>query len=130
MSRYLKLFMGAFLYMHALATAESTPSSFPQVQQADFIIPHYLFRSGEQLDNLKIHYYTLGSPKKNEQGEITNAVLMLHWTGASGEALLSENYMSSLYAPGQPLDATKYFIIIPDSIGHGHSSKPSDSLRM
>jgi homoserine O-acetyltransferase/O-succinyltransferase len=106
------------------------PAFPPKIHSSEFIIPQYVFRNGERLSDLKIHFYTLGIPKKNEQGEVINAVLMLHYTGASAEAMLTENFMSSLYAPGKPLDAAKYFIIIPDSIGHGQSSKPSDSLLM
>lgn len=113
-----------------MQTFPDNTTSFPKIQQSEFIIPDYLFRNGERLSDLKMHFYTLGTPKKNEQGEVINAVLMLHYTGASGQAMLTENFMSSLYTPGQPLDVNKYFIIIPDSIGHGQSSKPSDSLLM
>ncbi len=105
-------------------------SSLIQPNEDNFYISDYKFRNGKHFTDLKIHYYTLGSPKKNEQEEIVNAVLLLHWTAASGQSFLSENFMSSLYAPGKPLDVTKYFIIIPDNIGHGLSSKPSDGLRM
>jgi homoserine O-acetyltransferase len=105
-------------------------SSFIQPNADYFYISDHVFRNGKHLSDFKIHYYTLGSPKKNEQGEIVNAVLLLHWTAASGQSFLSQPFMSSLYAPGKPLDVTKYFIIIPDNIGHGHSSKPSDGLRM
>lgn len=95
----------------------------------DFIIPNYRFKNGQELQNAKIHYTTLGTPAKNEQGEITNAVLMLHWTGADGAALLTEDFKSHLYAPGKPLDASKFFLIFPDNIGHGKSSKPSEGLQ-
>lgn len=95
-----------------------------------FNIPAYTFRNGQKLENLKIHYTTLGKPHTNNEGVIDNAVLMLHWTGGSGADLLTETFLSELYAPGKPLDASHYYLIFPDSIGHGLSSKPSDELKM
>jgi homoserine O-acetyltransferase/O-succinyltransferase len=97
--------------------------------EQNFILPEYTFRNGQQILNLKIHYTTLGKPQKNKEGVITNAVLMLHWTGGSGADLLTEKFISELYAPEKPLDANHYYLIFPDSIGHGLSSKPSDGLR-
>ncbi len=128
---YIKLIL-LCLCVQKLAAAENilTKPSMIQVQSDNFVISNYVFQNGESLSDLKMHYYTLGSPKKNPQGEVVNAVLLLHWTAASGLSLLSEDFMSALYSPGEPLDANRYFIIIPDSIGHGHSSKPSDGLRM
>jgi homoserine O-acetyltransferase len=96
---------------------------------ADAWFDHYRFRSGEVLPRVRIHYATLGSPHRNAQGHIDNAVLVLHWTGADGDALLGPHYMEALFAPGRPLDATRYFLIFPDSVGHGQSSKPSDGLK-
>jgi homoserine O-acetyltransferase len=96
----------------------------------DFIISEYQFVNGQRLSNLKLHYATLGNPKYDQDGQISNAVLMLHWTGASGAVLLTSNFKEVLYAPGKPLDANQYFLIFPDSIGCGQSSKPSDGLRM
>jgi homoserine O-acetyltransferase/O-succinyltransferase len=78
---------------------------------------------------LRIHYATLGEPHRNLDGIINNAVLVLHWTGADGQALISPTYMKALFDPGKPLDARHYYPIFPDSIGHGHSSKPSDGLK-
>ena len=74
---------------------------------------------------MRIHYATLGSPHRAEDGQIDNAVLVLHWTGASGRALLTPAYMQALFDPGRPLDAARYFLIFADSVGHGRSSKPS-----
>lgn len=115
----------------ALANVASTaiPLEKPMPIENDFIIPKYQFLNGQQLENLKIHYATLGIPRKNESGEIINAVLILHWTGADGAAMLSDAFKQNLYAPGKPLDANKYFLIFPDNIGHGKSSKPSDGLQ-
>ena len=97
--------------------------------QADAWFENYRVRDGETLPRLRIHYATLGSPHRNAQGQIDNAVLVIHWTGADGNTLLSKNYMEALFAPGRPLDATRYFLIFPDNVGHGKSSKPSDGLR-
>ncbi len=94
----------------------------------DFIIKDFTFRSGERLSELKIHYRTLGIPQNGPGGRVKNAVLILHGTGGSGEQFLVPRYAGELFGPGQPLDASKYFIILPDDIGHGNSSKPSDGL--
>lgn len=97
--------------------------------QSDAWFANYKFRDGVTLPRLRIHYETLGQPHKNERGDIDNAVLLLHWTGSGGEALLAPNYIRALFAPGRPLDAQKYYLIIPDNVGHGKSSKPSDGLK-
>jgi homoserine O-acetyltransferase/O-succinyltransferase len=96
--------------------------------QGDAWFDNYKFRDGEILPKLKIHYATLGTPHRNAKGEIDNAVLVLHWTGADGRALMSPTYMRALFNPGRPLDARRYYLIFPDSVGHGQSSKPSDGL--
>jgi homoserine O-acetyltransferase/O-succinyltransferase len=98
-------------------------------KQADAWFANYRFREGETLDRLRIRYATLGSPHRNAHGEIDNAVLVLHWTGSSSTVLLSPAYTDALYGPGKPLDASRYYLIIPDNIGCGQSSKPSDGLR-
>lgn len=98
-------------------------------KEDNFIIPKYQFKNGQTLSNLRIHYLVLGTPKKNSQGEITNAVLFLHWTGGSGLALY-EHFKKALLTSGKAFDAKKYFLIFPDNIGQGQSSKPSDGLRM
>ncbi len=94
----------------------------------DYVIANYEFRSGEILDELRLHYSTLGTPKLDAAGSITNAVLFLHWTGASGADLLAPAFSEELFGAGQALDLTEYFVIVPDNIGHGRSSKPSDGL--
>ena len=97
--------------------------------QADAWFDHYKFRDGETLSRLKIHYATLGKPHRNTEGEIDNAILVLHWTGADGRALLGPVYSKALFDAGRPLDAHRYYLIFPDSVGHGQSSKPSDGLK-
>lgn len=97
--------------------------------QADAWFDNYRFRDGKTLARLKIHYATLGTPHRDSKGEIDNAVLVLHWTGADSRALLSPTYTRALFDPGRPLDAHRYYLIFPDSVGHGRSSKPSDGLK-
>jgi homoserine O-acetyltransferase len=99
-----------------------------QKTESDFIVRNFQFRSGETLPELKIHYVTLGVPQRDGSGHVSNAVLLLHGTGGSLDGFLSERY-SVLFQRGQPLDSSRYFIIITDQIGHGRSSKPSDGLR-
>jgi homoserine O-acetyltransferase/O-succinyltransferase len=77
------------------------------VKQADAWFENYKFRDGESIPRLRIHYATLGTPHRNDQGDIDNAVLVLHWTGADGRALLSPTYMKALFDRGQPLDLTR-----------------------
>jgi homoserine O-acetyltransferase len=97
-------------------------------KESDFIVRDFNFQSGEVLPELRLHYVTLGTPKRDAAGHVTNAVLLLHGTGGSGKAILN-NYASQLFGEGQILDAGKYYLIVPDAIGHGASSKPSDGLR-
>lgn len=99
-------------------------------READFIARDVAFGSGERLDAVRIHYATLGRPHRNRRGEIGNAVLLLHGTGGSGRQFLQPHFADELFGPGQPLDIRRYYIVMPDNIGHGRSSKPSDGLRM
>jgi homoserine O-acetyltransferase/O-succinyltransferase len=101
----------------------------PAARQADVDYENYVFKSGEKLDKVRIHYATMGTPHRGKGGEIDNAVLVQHWTGSDSRAVLTPLYMKSLYDPGRPLDAHKYYLIFTDNVGHGRSSKPSDGLR-
>jgi len=96
--------------------------------EGDFIARDFRFASGESLAELRVHYTTLGRPRRDASGGVRNAVLMLHGTTGSGSGLVGP--MSILYAPGELLDTTQFYIVFPDGIGHGRSSKPSDGLRM
>src|SRR6202162_3279536 len=106
-----------------------TQEHHPTATKAEAWFENYRFHDGESLSRLRIHYATLGSPHRDAQGKIDNAVLVIHWTGADGNTLLSKNYMEALFGPGRPLDASRYFLIFPDNVGHGKSSKPSDGLK-
>ncbi|WP_019833608.1 alpha/beta fold hydrolase [Sphingomonas sp. PR090111-T3T-6A] len=99
-------------------------------KEANYVVRDFHFRSGETMAEVRLHYTTLGEPHRNAKGEIDNAVMVLHGTGGSGHQFLVPQFADELYGPGQPLDIRKYWIILPDNIGHGKSSKPSDGLRM
>src|SRR5215469_3442731 len=105
-------------------------ADYPEPQSGTFVLKDFQFKSGEKLPEVKLHYYTLGTPQKDAGGKVRNAVLILHGTGGSGRQFLTPNFGGVLFGPGQLLDATKYFIILPDNVGHGQSSKPSDGLHM
>ena len=98
-------------------------ADYPAPVEGTFTIRDFQFHDGEKLAELKLHYYTIGKPSATE------AVLVMHGTGGTGKGFDSRGFGGELFGPGQPLDATKYFIIMPDAIGHGGSSKPSDGMR-
>ena len=119
-----------FLLGFSLGAVLCGAAGYPNLQEGDFAVPKYKFRSGEQIDSLNLHFTTIGTAVR-ANGSITNAVLVLHGTGGTGRGFLDREYFhNELFAPGQPLDASKYFIILPDNVGHGKSSKPSDGLRL
>ena len=97
--------------------------------EGNFLIRDFQFRSGESLPELRIHYRTLGTPKRDSRGLVRNAVLILHGTTGHGSNFLRRDFAGTLFGPGQLLDSNRYFLVLPDSIGHGQSSKPSDGLR-
>lgn len=99
------------------------------LKQSDFVIHDFRFGSCEALPEVRLHYTTLGLPRRDDSGRVTNAVLLLHHTGGAGAKCLEEEFVKTLYERGQPLDASRWYTILPDSIGHGQSSKPSDGLR-
>jgi homoserine O-acetyltransferase/O-succinyltransferase len=94
----------------------------------DFVVHDFHFKSGETLPELRLHYMTLGQLAHDAEGRVTNAILILHGTGGSGRQFLAPQFAGVLFGPGQLLDARRYYIILPDGIGHGHSTKPSDGL--
>ncbi len=112
------------------APAAAQTSTKWAVAEGEATFRDFRFKSGETLPELRMHYRTLGSPKKDKKGQITNAIMFLHGTGGTGAQFLRPQFADELFGPGQPLDITKYYIILPDSIGHGGSSKPSDGMRM
>jgi len=117
----------------ALLLASVTPAHAQAVEGAvegDAILKDFTFATGEKLPVLKMHYTTLGTPQRDKKGNVTNAVMILHGTGGTGKQFFQPQFANELFRPGQPLDTQKYYIILPDNIGHGGSSKPSDGMRM
>jgi homoserine O-acetyltransferase len=105
-----------------------TPRNYPAPVEGDYMIQNFHFRSGETLPELRIHYRTIGTLKTDSQGVARNAVLIGHGTGGAGTQFLSAQFGNVLFGPGALLDASRYFIILADGIGHGKSSKPSDGV--
>ena len=108
-------------------------ADYPAPVDGDVTLRDFQFASGEKLPEVRIHYRTVGRPKTDERGVVRNAVLILHGTGGEGGSLVRKGgpgdlFAAELFGPGQPLDATRYFIILPDNLGHGRSTKPSDGL--
>src|ERR1043166_7685613 len=115
--------------IHATSFIVAAAADYPPPTEADYTIRDFRFQSGETLPELRIHYRTIGKPDKNAQGKVTNAVLIMHGTTGSGAQFVPRpEFADELFGKGQPLDATKFFIVLPDGIGHGKSSKPSDGL--
>ena len=113
----------------ASTAARAQGSNYPAPLEGDYVIRDFHFGSGESLPQLRMHYRTFGKPRADAHGVVRNAVLIMHGTGGSGGSLLRAEFAGELFGPGQPLDAMRYFIVLPDGIGHGNSSKPSDGLR-
>jgi homoserine O-acetyltransferase/O-succinyltransferase len=112
-----------------LLCARNGAAQYPTPVQGDFILKDFTFRSGGTLPELRIHYRTLGRPERDAQGVVRNAVLIMHGTGGSGAQFMRPEFAGELFGSGGLLDAARYFIVLPDGIGHGQSSKPSDGLR-
>ena len=111
-----------------LFTTPIHAAAWPAAAEHDFVVRDFHFASGEVLPEVRIHYVTIGTPARDEKGVVRNAVLILHGTGGSSQQFLNDHFAGVLFAAGGLLDASRYFIVIPDNIGHGHSSKPSDGM--
>jgi homoserine O-acetyltransferase/O-succinyltransferase len=129
MVKRLSIFLTAvFCMMLSSLTCFAQVITPPATSEGDFVVKDFKFRSGETLAELRLHYTTLGKPARDADGRVRNAVLILHGTGGSGQQFLQPQFAGELFGPGQLLDATRYFLVFPDGIGHGKSSKPSDGL--
>jgi homoserine O-acetyltransferase/O-succinyltransferase len=117
-----RILMAVFLL--TIAVAQETPKP----TEADLVTHNFHFRSGEVLPEMKLHYTTFGKPETDANGRVTNAVMILHGTGGSGKQFIRPEFSGVLFGPGQLLDSNRYFIILPDNIGHGQSARPSDGL--
>jgi homoserine O-acetyltransferase/O-succinyltransferase len=121
--KFLTVFRGICLsFLFALLPSLASAQSYPAPREGDWIAPSFTFHTGETLKSLRLHYVTIGDPAKP-------AVLVLHGTNQPAASMLTPRFAGKLFGPGQPLDATKYFIILPEGIGIGKSTKPSDGLR-
>jgi homoserine O-acetyltransferase len=118
----------AVLASAGAAAAQSDHAA--RLSEGDVVLRNFRFATGERMAELRMHYATLGTPRRGPDGSIANAVMVLHGTGGSGRQFLAPQFANELFGPGQPLDIERYYVILPDNIGHGRSSKPSDGLRM
>ena len=114
----------------AASSADPTQAVTWPTKDGTVVLPNFKFGTGETLPELKLHYLTLGSPHRNSAGHVDNAVLLLHGTGGNAHSLMNPVFSNVLFGPGSLLDITRYFLILPDDIGQGDSSKPSDGLHM
>ncbi len=139
-SRLLALLSITSLAAPAGSTAQNAPSSspakpaaaaptYPGQKEGDFVVKELKLQDGEVLPNARLHYTTLGTPRRDGAGHVTNAVLLLHGTTGTGKNFLAPSLAGELFGPGQVLDASRFYIILPDGLGRGGSSKPSDGLR-
>lgn len=120
--RHLSGLLMSCLACSIVPVASAAAADHPTPVEGTWVAPSFTFHTGQTLDNLRLHYITLGERSKP-------AVLVLHGTYQTANAMLSKDFAGQLFGPGQPLDASKYFIVIPDGIGVGKSTKPSDGLR-
>jgi homoserine O-acetyltransferase len=125
MSLAIRACLLACVFLGATAAA----AEYPAPVEADYVLKDFRFTSGEVLPELRLHYRTLGKPVRDKKGVVRNAVWIGHGTGGSGAQFIRPEFAGELFGAGQLLDATKYFIVLPDGIGHGKSAKPSDGLR-
>lgn len=117
----------AFFAVIALA-ASTFAADYPQPNESDFVIRDFKFASGESLPELRVHYRTIGKLQKDANGRAANAVLITHGTTGSGAQFIRPEFAGDLFGAGQPLDGTKFFIVLPDGIGHGKSSRPGEGM--
>ena len=117
-------------FLYCLVMTPVLAATYAAPQEGNWIAQDFHFRSGEALPELRLHYLTIGQLRRDTNGIVRNAVLIMHGTTGRGRGFLTDSFAGHLFGPGQLLDATRFFIILPDAIGHGESSKPSDGLRM
>jgi homoserine O-acetyltransferase len=117
----MKIFKAATVLAFVLPSIAALAADYPAPKQGEWIARDFVFHTGEAMPELKLHYTTIGQPTGTP-------VIVLHGTGGSAESILTPAFAGELFGPGQPLDASKYYVIIPDAVGHGRSSKPSDGL--
>src|SRR5579864_5659912 len=131
-----KFILKGFVWLAVLCAAaacvcaqQNAPLTAVPPKEGDFIAHDFKFSDGQTITEVRLHYTTLGTPHRDASGRVTNAVLIMHGTGGTGHQFLRPVFAGVLFGPGQLLDSSKHFIILPDDIGHGKSSKPSDGMR-
>jgi homoserine O-acetyltransferase/O-succinyltransferase len=138
MNRFIRTILAATFVLTACFGVKAEPAhpqtsaaevKYPPTTEGDFVVRDFKFKSGQSMSEVRLHYTTLGKPATDAQGRTTNAVLILHGTGGSGHQFLAPYFANELFNPGQALDASRYYLILVDGIGHGKSSKPSDGMR-
>jgi len=127
------MFMSRTVVAVALAAGLAAPAAkasepYPAPVEGDFVVRHFTFETGATLPEVRIHYRTIGTPTRDASGVVQNAVLILHGTTGAGTQFLTPTFGGEAFGAGQLLDATRYFIVLPDNVGHGQSSKPSDGM--
>ena len=130
MKEMISVAAGLSFAIGAVVAQTRAPATHWHTQDGVITLRDFRFGTGETLPELKLHYLTLGSPHRNGAGHVDNAILLLHGTGGNAHSLLNPIFSDVLFVPGGVLDIQKYFLILPDEIGHGQSSKPSDGMRM
>jgi homoserine O-acetyltransferase len=119
----------SLIFVSAIFTASFVfAADYPTPTESDYVVRDFKFTSGETLPELRLHYRTLGKPENDAHGQTRNAVLIMHGTTGSGAQFIRPEFAGELFGKDQPLDATRFFIVLPDGIGHGKSSKPSDGM--
>ncbi len=128
--RMVAIFLASLALGAGPAAGQPAVDYSARLSEGDAVLRDFRFGSGERLAEVRMHYATLGTPRRDARGAIANAVMILHGTGGSGRQFLQPQFAQELFGPGQPLDTARYYVILPDNLGHGRSSKPSDGLRM
>ena len=118
MARMKRALLSSVLSVLFVSAAFAQTATYPAAVEGDFIARDFVFTSGERMPEVKIHYRTVGTPRKDADGVVRNGVLILHGTGGTGGTFLGAGYAGRLFGTGQPLDAEKYFIILPDNQGN------------
>lgn len=118
----------AIVLLAAASISRAAGPAFPGQKEADFVVKDFRFASGEALPEVRLHYVTVGTPQRDGAGRIANAVLLLHGTSSTSKQWFGPTLGPELFGPGQPLDAARYYVIVPDGLGRGGSTKPSDGL--
>jgi homoserine O-acetyltransferase len=124
------LILAALALPLLLAPSARAAGPWPGQTEGDWVLRDYKFASGEVLPELTLHYTTLGTPRRDAAGRITNAVMLLHGSSGTGKNWLQPQFADAMFGPSQPLDLAQWYVVLPDGIGRGGSSKPSDGLRM